>query len=301
MHNNLAVIDLGSNTFHLLIVSSNKEGILTTLYRSRIFVGLSEGGIDFIKEDKINSGLEAIKNFKSKLDFFGNPILKVAGTAVLRKASNRMEFITKAEEILQAPIEILDGKTEAEYIYKGIMLLPKLRSGTYLIMDIGGGSTEFILVEDSIKIWWQSYTLGVGVLHHLFHKVEPIGINAIKNMTEYVNKMISELINVLENYKIDAIIGASGSFEVLQSMTFKKIKEDEISVIQISEFEALFEKIIYADYDKRLNLAGLPKERAKLIVVGMALKKIIIDIAHPPYIIVSPYAMKEGILSDFLS
>ncbi|MBK9736065.1 MAG: hypothetical protein IPO92_14345 [Saprospiraceae bacterium] len=300
MHNNLAVVDLGSNTFHLLIVSKDTNGSLKTIYRARVFVGLSDGGIEVIKEDKIKLGLETIRLFKAKLDFFGNTLLKVAGTAVLRKASNRMEFIHKAEEILQTRIEILDGQTEAEYIYKGIMLLPKLLFGTYLIMDIGGGSTEFIIVVDGIKVWWQSYTLGVGVLHHLFHNKEPIGLRAIHSMTEYVKNMITEMLHILEKYKIEAIIGASGSFEVLQSMTSKIIKEDEISIIQISEFEALYQNIINTDFEKRQNLPGLPKERTKLIVVGMALKKIIIDIAHPSYIIVSPYAMKEGILSEML-
>ncbi|HMU04396.1 MAG TPA: hypothetical protein PJ990_12270, partial [Saprospiraceae bacterium] len=165
----IAVIDLGSNTFHLLIVKLGDDHTFETTYRERVFTGLSDGGIDIISNEKLAFGLETLRHFKNRLDEYQVIELKVIGTAVLRKASNRQLFIDEANKILNAHINIIDGQKEAEYIYKGIMLLPVLRVGTHLIMDIGGGSTEFILVSDGKKLWSESYTLGVGVLHNLFH------------------------------------------------------------------------------------------------------------------------------------
>lgn len=296
----IAVIDLGSNTFHLLIVYVADDRSFTTACRERVFTGLSDGGIDIISEEKLRFGLETIRQFKKKIDEFQVSELRVIGTAVLRKASNRQLFINEAHAILNIEINIIDGQKEAEYIYKGIMMLPVLRVGTHLIMDIGGGSTEFILVSDGQKIWSGSYTLGVGVLHNLFHHSEPIAKVSLYNMTDYVKVLLRDMQDILKNYTVDYLIGASGSFEVLQSMTSKDIDDTHISTISNDEFEKVYHEIVTADYEERKKLPGLPIERVKLIVVGLALKKIIADMVHPSKIVVSPYALKEGVLSDMI-
>lgn len=306
-HNNItyimkkiAVIDLGSNTFHLLIVKVGEDHTFETIYRERVFTGLSDGGIDVIRTEKLVLGLETIRHFKKKLDQYEVVELKVIGTAVLRKASNRQVFIDEAHDILKDKINIIDGQKEAEYIYKGIMLLPTLRKGTHLIMDIGGGSTEFILVSEGKKIWSGSYTLGVGVLHNLFHHHEPIAKTSLSEMKAFVNDSLKDMQDILKNYTIENLIGASGSFEVLQSMTSKEIEETNISTISIDEFEKIFNIIVNTNYAERSKLQGLPVERVKLIVVGIVLKKIIADLIKPSKIVVSPFALKEGVLSDMI-
>ena len=296
----IAVIDLGSNTFHLLIVKVDDDHTFTTVYRERVFTGLSDGGIDIIREEKLIFGLETIRQFKRKLDENEVSELQVVGTAVLRKASNRQLFINEANAILKTEINIIDGQKEAEYIYKGIMMLPILRIGTHLIMDIGGGSTEFILVSEGHKIWSGSYTLGVGVLHNLFHHNEPIAETSLQSMTEYVKTMLSDMQDVIKNYTVEYLIGASGSFEVLQLMTSKDVDETNISTISNEEFEEIYHEIVKSDYEERAKLPGLPVERVKLIVVGIALKKIIADMVNPSKTVVSPYALKEGVLSDMI-
>ncbi len=297
----IAVVDLGSNTFHLLIVNVADDQTFTIACRMRVFTALSDGGIDVIKDEKIIFGLETIRNFKQKIDEYNVSELRVIGTAVLRKASNRQFFIDAATAILKTEINIIHGQTEAEYIFKGIMMLPILRSGTHLIMDIGGGSTEFILVSDSQKLWSGSYTLGVGVLHNLFHNNEPIAKASLIDISNYIKEMVNDMYQILQEYNIEYLIGASGSFEVLQSMTCRDVDDNNISSISIEEFDNIYLKIIAADYEERAKLQGLPLERVKLIVVGIALKKIIADMVNPSKIIVSPYALKEGVLGDMIA
>lgn len=297
----IAVIDLGSNTFHLLIVKLGDDHTFETTYRERVFTGLSDGGIDVISNEKLAFGLETLRHFKNRLDEHHVIEVKVIGTAVLRKASNRQIFIDEATKILNAQINIIDGQKEAEYIYKGIMLLPVLRVGTHLIMDIGGGSTEFILVSEGKKLWSESYTLGVGVLHNLFHHDEPIAKSSLLAMKEHVNTTLKDMQGILKNYNIEFLIGASGSFEVLQSMTSKEIDDNSISAISMEEFEEIYSIIVNTNYEERAKLPGLPLERVKLIVVGIALKKIIADLVKPSKIVVSPFALKEGVLSDMIN
>jgi exopolyphosphatase/guanosine-5'-triphosphate,3'-diphosphate pyrophosphatase len=284
-----------------LIVEVGHDHSIEEIFRERVFVGLSQGGIEFIKPKKIKFGLETLAHFSQILIKFGNPRLHVIGTAVLRKASNRLEFLNEAETLLKHKIEIIDGQREAELIYKGIMLLPGLRNGKHLIMDIGGGSTEFILIEDSKLIWSQSYSLGVGVLHSLFHKNEPISELELSEMAEYISKTVSEMKNLLMHHKIQYLIGASGSFEVLQNMHYKSISsENNLVEISVEDFFNSYQRILKSNYEERLKIGGLPLERAKLIVVGIYLKKLIIDWFKPEKIIVSPFALKEGVLNEMI-
>jgi len=295
-----AVIDLGSNTFHLLIVEKKSDNTFETLFRKRVFTGLSDGGIELIKEERMKYGLETIREFKQILTSYDSPTLRVVGTAVLRKAANRQIFIDQANEILEKDIEIIDGDTEADYIYKGIILMDELRKGTHLIMDIGGGSTEFILIKDGVKLWSRSFQIGVGALHETFHISEPINNKEILLMKSFILNTIPDLIPVIDTYKPTTLSGASGSFEVLETMSGIDPQCTKLTSISPDYFNSLYQIIVSADYEQREKLAGLPKERVKLIVVGMVLKKIICDLIQPTHILVSPYALKEGILSEMI-
>lgn len=300
MSERLAVIDLGSNTFHLLIVDVS-DMTMKTVYRERIFTGLSDGGVDMIKDQKIAEGLDAIRYFKKKLTKYGSPKVTVIGTAVLRHARNRDVFINQAETILSTNIRVIDGSKEADYIYKGIILHKNLQIGNHLVMDVGGGSTEFIIIQDGKKIWANSYPLGVGILHQKFHNTEPISSNELKDLYDYVAYMTSDLIQVARKFSPISLTGASGSFEILQLMTQGFVDEHSTSTIDNNTFVEIYHQIVSADIVQRINLKGLPPQRAKLIVVGMALKMAIFKMIEPTNLIVSPYALKEGVLHDMMN
>jgi exopolyphosphatase/guanosine-5'-triphosphate,3'-diphosphate pyrophosphatase len=295
-----AVIDLGSNTFHLLIVQLRIDGGFDVVFRKRVFTGLSDGGIQVIKEEKIIIGLETIKDFAKILEDYDNPQLRVLGTAVLRKASNRSIFIAKAESILKTKINIIDGIQEADYIYKGMTLHQELQKETHLIMDVGGGSTELILIVDGTKKWANSYPLGVGMLHERFHNTEPISSLDLQNLIDHVHSVVTELPEIVTQYQPSTLVGASGSFEILQMMAGIPSDPSEISIIDNERFLAIYKKIITSDEGERYDLQGLPYERVKLIVVGMALKKAIFDMIQPKKILVSPFALKEGVLREMI-
>jgi len=296
-----AVIDLGSNTFHLLIVEISGDKKFEAIYRKRVFTGLSDGGIKTIKNEKIDLGLSTLHEFKKTLDQYGNPELRVIGTAVLRQAENRHLFIDKATKILNTPIEIIDGHQEADYIFKGITLLDDFNTGTHLVMDIGGGSTEFILIKNGEKIWSKSYLLGVGVLHELFHKSEPISEHELSLMNSHILHTLSDLNFMIEKFKPTTLAGASGSFEVLQTMVGLDPENIKATLVAPDMFYTICNRIVSSDENQRSKIEGLPIERVKLIVVGMALKKIICDMVQPEKIIVSPYALKEGVLREMIS
>lgn len=297
---NLAVIDLGSNTFHLLIAKCSRRGIESILYKERIFVGLSEGGIDTIKQEKIALGLASLQHFKRKLMEFHSPKTRIIGTAILRHASNKNDFILPAEDIMGQKLEIINGQREADLIYKGISLNPKASSGTHLVMDIGGGSTEFILIKDGIKIWSQSYNIGVGVLYARFQKTDPISADDEIQIKNYITETCEDLWIAIEANPCEYVTGASGSFEVLQNIEQSHLDLLDLSPFTLDAFYRIHATLINASYEERLQMKRLPKERAKLIVVGIILMQTIIEKVKPKSLYISQFALKEGVLSEMI-
>ena len=291
-----AIVDLGSNTFHLLI-SRLEEGKPITIYRERVFVGLSEGGINRIKDERIAIGLNTCQRFKEIIDQYNVDQIKAVGTAVLRTAENRMDFINPCQQIFGVPVEVINGNREAELIYKGVQLL-KIEEQPYLIMDIGGGSVEYVLVNQDQMVWLASFEIGVGILHALFHKTEPIDNNGINALKAYVKNKLLPLNEAIKSYDIKAIVGASGSFEVIKSINGYP---EEVNQFEVKDILSLSTSLKSMNLKERLLVEGLPEKRAKLIVVAMLLIELTIELAKPEILLFSPFALKEGILNELVN
>lgn len=298
----IAVIDLGSNTFHIIIARRHKSDF-SIVFRERIFTALSDGGTEWIKEERSKHGLSTLKYFKEKCVQYNVSTIQAIGTAVLRKANNRAEFIQQAENILGCQINIISGHREAELITKGILLLKEVHLGRHLIMDIGGGSTEFIIIENGNPLWSKSFPIGVGVLHEKYHHNEPIDDADIHQMANEMQPIMVDIRSACHTFgPIDCLIGASGSFEVLENIHRKSSSTHEkVTKISIADFFTTADTIIRANYEERNRIDGIPPERIKLIVVGILLKKMVIEHTQPRHILVSPYALKEGVLSEWLA
>jgi exopolyphosphatase/guanosine-5'-triphosphate,3'-diphosphate pyrophosphatase len=292
-----AIIDLGSNTFHLLLAKIENQHI-TTIIKKRIFVGLGDGGIDVIKQESIIKGLDALHEFKTVLNEYHYDALFVTGTAALRTASNANDFITPAEQLLQTNISIIDGQKEAELIYKGASILSDTSIGYHIIMDIGGGSTEFIIVKESKAVWSYSYKLGVGVLYGGYQHSEPITSEEQYVLREHIQNELSNLKSFAVGISFESLIGASGSFEVLETMSGFPISTNQNRFIPLSTVWEISSRIIKADHNERIKMEGLPENRVKLIVVAMILLEEVLKIINPKTLQITPYALKEGILME---
>ena len=298
MSETVAIIDLGSNTFHLLIAEIGRNNKFTEIAKKRIYVGLGDGGIQTIKPEAIVKGIQALEVFKNIMAEHLCTKFMTIGTAALRTASNSREFLDKAETLLQQKITIIDGKLEAQYIYDGVSLITDMSEGVTVIMDIGGGSTEFIVVKDNDMIWSKSYMLGVGVLHAGWHHSDPITADDLDKIRIHIQQTLIDLREILDSLPgVKKMVGASGSFEVLESMNGLDLATNSNHAIELESCKAISEKVIKSSYEERLKMEGLPQERAKLIVVAMVLIEEALKSIQPNYLEVCPYALKEGVLS----
>jgi len=293
-----AVIDLGTNTFHLLIVSPNLDGSFTELYRERKFIKLGENGVQRIGDAPYLRGLNALLDFKKVLDKEGVDNVSVCGTAALRTASNGAQFVKEIKEKTNLDISLISGDEEARLIYLGVRQAVPFDSDMEMIMDIGGGSVEFIIANKEKIFWAQSFPIGVSILRNNFHKEEPISKSEIENIETHLDEILEPLKDALKNYTVKNLIGASGTFDVLELMLVQEKLSDVHSEVSVSDFEPLYQKFLQTTLEERFQMPKLPSDRADMIIVALILIDYILKLADIKKIMVSAYAMKEGMLSE---
>ncbi|MFT5261369.1 MAG: exopolyphosphatase/guanosine-5'-triphosphate,3'-diphosphate pyrophosphatase [Polaribacter sp.] len=294
-----AVIDLGTNTFHLLIVAPSESDTFLELCRERIFVKLAEEGIERIGAAPFERGLAAMRRFKTILDEQEVKQLKAFGTAALRTASNAGLFIQRIKEETNIEVAIIDGDEEALLIYQGVRQVVNFGVEKGLIMDIGGGSVEFILANQNGVIWAQSFPIGVAVLTRKFHQEDPISETAITALHHFLDNILQPLHEILRQHNVDNLIGASGTFDVLEATLVKPTKKVLSSSFPTHHFAPLYKRLIHTSLEERFQMSDIPDSRAELIITALILIQYIIDLTKTPEIIVSSYALKEGAIAQF--
>lgn len=296
----LAVIDLGTNTFHLLIVEALPNGQFREIFRKRAFVQLAEEGIQRIGNGAFERGLNTLREYKKVLETHQVEKIQAFGTAALRTAQNGGEFKTAILKETGIEVQVISGDAEARLITKGVRLAVPFDTQVALIMDIGGGSVEFILANDKEVFWARSFPVGVAVLHHQFHKNEPISATEIDATNQHLEELLNPLWAALQKHPAHLLIGASGTFDVLEAMLVEKKEQPLCAFIQEADFYPIYEKIIQMPLDQRLEMDKLPAQRAKLIVVALILIHKVLEHLSVQQIAVSMYAMKEGMLAEMM-
>ncbi len=299
MPEKIAVIDLGTNTFHLLIVESNHFS-WEEIYRERKYIHLAEEGIETIGKAAFQRATDALQSFSRICEEYQITKVKACGTAALRTATNGPLFVQNIFESFNLKIEIIDGIQEAKLIAQGVLLAIPPSERSKLIMDIGGGSVEFILIRNNQLIWSQSFPIGVAVLKKMFHHSEPIAIPELNRLNAFLADQLVPLQNVLKQETALDLIGASGTFDVLQKMISQVDFGQNYSQLNLAEFDPLANELIHMDLVTRNVFPNLPNERAQLIVVALVLIKHVFNLHSFENLYVSRYAMKEGILSELI-
>lgn len=300
MKKRYGVIDLGTNTFHLLISEKDADGNLTDLFRERVFVKLGEEGIETISDLAFRRALQALDSFKKLLDHYEVREVKAIGTAALRTATNGIEIIEKIRSETGIEVNLIPGDEEARLIHLGVVQAVPLNHENGLIMDIGGGSVEFILANNREVIWSESFPIGVSVLYRRFHKTDPISREEIFAIEQFLEYTLQPLTGILQNHKTSLLIGSSGTFDVLEAMLQNQRISSIHSIINVHDFFPLYDQFLKTTLDERFKMEHLPESRAELIIVALILIRFILRQTDFRQISVSAYAMKEGILYEMI-
>lgn len=298
-----AVIDLGTNTFHLLIAGRDAAGApWRVLSKQRVYVKLAENGIQRIGPPAFARAMDALKGFKTALDAAAVPgeRVRALGTAALRTAENAPDLIEAARRDLGLRIEVISGDREAELICKGVrQAVPLPADRRVLIMDIGGGSVEFI-IADRTQVWWQqSFPIGVAVLFHHFQHSDPIAPAEITAAEDFLDAALKELWQALDQWPAAALVGASGTFDVIDNFLLDPATKPPLyGRVTRAEFEPLCDLFLRSTLAERRQMPLLAPERADMIVAAVILVRLVLRRAGLTEVFTSAYAMKEGMLEE---
>ena len=305
--NHVAVIDLGTNTFHLLI-AEGPTSAYREIVHEHIGVKIGEGGINkgLILPAAFERGIRAMQHFQQLILKNDVQQVRAIATSALRNAANGQGFIDEVKAHTGIAIEIIDGDKEASYIYQGINASGCLSGQNSLIADIGGGSVEFIIGNNEQVKWKQSFEIGCARLMDRFHQTDPIPSESIDALNLYLGVQLKDLFTATADYNLDGLIGASGAFETYaEVIELAKGHRFDLKKTKYYEFDrdellAATEKLIHSSHDERLNTNGIIPIRIDMIVVASLLTRFIIKRLNIDKVVMSTSSLKEGVLAEMM-
>lgn len=300
----IAIIDLGTNTFHLLLAEADEQGC-RIFHRAQVVVKIGKGGINqgIITEDGINRALVAMQSFKNTIDRNGGATVYAFGTSALRNAVNAKEVIDRIRELTAIQVDVISGDQEAIYIFEGVKAAVGLGSEHSMVVDIGGGSVEFIIGTHDVVLWKQSLEIGGQRLLEKFHINDPITADELAALDEYFREKLIPVFHALERFPCRVMVGSSGTFDTLSDIfcvrhDIHKTADEIETPLTIEGFYEIYADLIKKNRADRLAIPGMIEMRVDMIVVAVCLVRYLIE--HHPFnrIRVSTYSLKEGVLSS---
>jgi len=293
-----AVIDLGTNTFNVLVRDS-KEPLFA--WSDKIAVRLGEGGIDRreITPQAMDRARNALIELVGKARAMGAESFQAMATSAIRDARNGSDLVEWAQANLGLAVRVVDGLEEAELILAGVRAAVDMPDRAVLIVDIGGGSTEFILARGTQPLWMQSYPLGVSRLKEMFRPGDPLSDADAAALVHELQNALPELRSALERFQPVWMIGSSGSFDTLVDLLRGRRQEEgkapSSEPIDAVEAMNMCKQLAQLNTAARLALPGMTEFRAELMGISALLIEFFWNLYPFERFYLSRYALKEGV------
>lgn len=304
----IAVLDLGTNTFQLLIAKILK-GNISYKTRHERWVYLAEGGIEQICNAALHRAQNVLQEYNTIINKHACRIIVAIGTAAFRRANNAEELRRIVSDIIGVDVNVLQGEEEAYKIYKGVCAAigdsvhTNLNTEPFMLMDIGGGSTEFVIGTCNEIICKQSFPIGATVMKQKHQRGEVFMSEEILEIKKEVLEHAHHILHMCKEKGIKHLIGVAGSFD-----TYAHILEPELyargqSLITLNKKRliALIHQFYKTNEEERRAMMGEKSFRAPMITVAGAISEAIIECSEVTSIYQSAYSLKEGVLQTLVS
>lgn len=304
MNNRIAIIDLGTNTCNLLIAEYQKQ-TYQILYQGKEVVKLGKNGIEMniLTEDGLQRAITSIRNHQERIRKFDVSETIVLATSAIRDAKNRDWFQLELEKSTAIRLLIISGEKEADLIFKGVKLAFGQIENHSVILDIGGGSNEFILTESGAPIWKESFPLGMSRIIEQIPPSDPITMEEIRQINNYFESRLELLWKRINNLTITSLIGCSGAFDTLadiidqtNSGTKRRMRQE----VKVSDFERIYRLLIESTTAERTEMKGMEPIRVEMIVPSVIFIKLVIERLNIQKIYQTDYALREGVLYELI-
>lgn len=289
-----AAIDLGSNSFHMIIVRI-VNGSIQVLSRLKQRVQLAQGLDEnqHLSQEAIQRGVVCLALFAERLQGFTPDNVRAVGTYTLRHASNNHEFLQAASEVFPFPIQIISGTEEAELIYSGVSHTQP-ENGRKLVVDIGGGSTEMIIGEGFNSLIANSRNMGCVSFGKTFFPDEKISHKNFNHAKQAALKEIEDLSWEYRHLGWQSVLGSSGTIKTVSRIISENFAED--GIITAENLQQLIDKTLEFDSFDKLKLNGLNEDRTNVFVPGLAILSAVFDNYRIEQMRYSDGALREGVM-----
>ena len=300
-----AILDFGTNTFNLLIAERKERGF-SILLSSKQPVKLGRGGIQAnrITPDAIERGFVVIQNHMETIGNYEVDEIRAFATSAIRNAANGEEFTQEVYRRFGFRTRIIPGNREAELIYKGVRQAVSLREENDMILDIGGGSIEFIICNNQGIVWKRSFELGMARLLERYSLSDPITSEEVRVLEDYFIQELAPLHEAVLKEKPSTLIGASGSFDTFQAIIMhrKGMEPDHFFGREISlrDYSRLHKDLLRSTREERLAMPGMEPVRVEMIVAATIFVSFVIRSCQIKRLYHSEFALKEGVISELV-
>jgi exopolyphosphatase/guanosine-5'-triphosphate,3'-diphosphate pyrophosphatase len=302
----VAAIDIGTNSFHLVVARPTGNNRFEILARDKEVVRLGSGSGDMkeLQPDAIERGVAALGRFRRIADTFGAEVHAVATSAV-REAENRDDFLEAAQAKANVGVEVISGVEEARLIHLGVLQAVPVFDQQALVVDIGGGSTEFIVGRGGDMLAARSLKVGAIRLTERFFRKEPVKKKAVDEARKFVKSYLPRVEQmVAEAGGFEVAVGSSGTILNVGDMVRARSGGEPVRQVGMRSFtvddlaEVVDDLASRPRVSDRLAVPGLDPRRADIILGGVIVLEQVFRGLGIEELVLSDFALREGVLLD---
>ena len=302
----MAAIDVGSNSLHMIIAQQDADGSVTTLWRIKEMVGL--GRMSFpskrLSAAAMDAALASLRRFKEAAQRRQCEKIAAVATSAVREAENGGDFVERIRRELQLNVRVISAREEARLIYLGVRHEAELRNQPHLMVDIGGGSVEFIVGDKQRALLLESRKLGAARMTARYVDSDPISPENIKALLRHYDRELTPVCESIAALRPVGAIGTSGTLQSIATLCQQydhKTNGDGARFIRRDSLKKLQSRLVESTSKQRAQLEGLDDQRKDQIIAGVMLTHQIFVKLDLQQMQICGSALREGILLDYLT
>ena len=306
--NTIVALDLGSNSFHLVVARALSEKSFEVLLKEKSMIRLGDvvSKLGYIDEAHAKAVVDAIRSFRALAESLGASELVALATSAFRDAENSSEIVDLIEDETGVSVSVISGAREAELIFKAVSSSVSFHDQVVMCADLGGGSLELVVGTQNELLWSQSFNLGVGRLTARFlSDTNHLGVKEVQKMRRHVRQVLAPVRAQAERYSPVELIGSSGSLLNLVRIGVLAEHPDldpgalgdlNQATVKRSTLRSTGKAILKSDTATRLSIRGLDPKRVDIIPAAAIVLDELLQIFGFKAITVSEWALREGII-----
>jgi exopolyphosphatase/guanosine-5'-triphosphate,3'-diphosphate pyrophosphatase len=303
----LGILDIGTNSIHLVLVEIGKDLSVQVIDRAKETTRLGDTSFQdgYLSETAIHRGLSAVRRFKKLADIHNVAKVKAVATSAVREAVNGGDFLEMIEKETGIGVDVITGEEEARLIYLAVKHCIPLAKRPVVIMDIGGGSVELIIADETAVRHCWSLKLGTLRLKGDFLKNDPPSKKELQRMDDHIRGELEPVVKKLKSLNVKTLVGTSGTIMNLVAMANWIDQDGPIEIlnnfrVKTRTLRELHRTLAKADRKERQRIKGIDPTRVDIILPGSAVVNAVLEETEIEEVVLCDEAIREGVVYDCL-